>query len=126
MENVTDKDYELMKERGERVKYWLEEYAPDFVKFSIKKELPKVNLSTKEKDFLTLYLESLRNIRWNGEQLHRLVHEKADEIGMNKGKAFRVFYKILLGKNKGPRLGRFLSQLDRDFVAERVEEALKA
>jgi len=118
-------DFENMKKRAEGVKYWLENFAPGFVKFSLKEELPDVDLSEEEIEFLREYLEDLDTTdEWTSEILHQLVHENADKTGLAKGKAFRVFYKILLGKSKGPRLGRFLNQLEKDLVMERISEAI--
>ncbi len=120
-----ESDYQKMVQRAKGVEYWLDNFAPDMVKFSIKKELPDVKLSEKEIEFLTGYRNSIDHGEWTSEQLHQFVHENADAVGLNKGKAFRVFYKILLGQNKGPRLGRFLSQLEKDFVKERLEDVIE-
>ncbi|MFO7792621.1 MAG: lysine--tRNA ligase [Candidatus Saliniplasma sp.] len=124
IDHPSEEDQVMMKERAERVEFWLENYAPDMVKFSIKEEMPDVKLSTEEREFLERYHDSMDEDCWTSEDLHRLVHENADKVGLKKGKAFRVFYKILLGQNKGPRLGRFLSQLEKDFVEERLKEAI--
>jgi len=117
-------DYQRFKNRADKVEYWLENYAPDMVKFSLKKELPDVELSDKERKFLELYLNKIEENDWNSDSLHKLVHSTAEEVEIPKGKAFRSFYKILLGENKGPRLGRFLSQLDKEFVKKRLKEAI--
>ncbi|MEF8832885.1 MAG: hypothetical protein V5A66_05140, partial [Candidatus Thermoplasmatota archaeon] len=117
-------DYERFKNRADRVGYWLENYAPDMVKFSLKNELPDVDLSEKEESFLASYLEKIEDTEWNSDPLHKLVHDTAEEIEISKGKAFRSFYKILLGEDKGPRLGRFLSQLNEEFVKKRIREAV--
>lgn len=121
----TEKDFELMKERAKRVEYWLNNFAPDMVKFSIKQEIPDLELSSDEKKFLKEYHDSIDEIDWTSEELHRLVHENADKIGLNKGKAFRVFYRILLDQKRGPRLGRFLSQLEKEFVQKRLKKAIE-
>ena len=39
--------------------------------------------------------------------------------------AFKTIYQIILGQEKGPRAGYFLSNLDKDFVLKRVKEAVK-
>ena len=39
--------------------------------------------------------------------------------------AFQAIYQIILGQEKGPRAGYFLSNLDKDFVLKRVKEAIK-
>ncbi|MBS3816966.1 MAG: lysine--tRNA ligase [Candidatus Thermoplasmatota archaeon] len=119
-----EKDFERFEKRAEHVKFWLENYAPDMVKFSLKKELPEIEVDEEEKNFLRAYLNELDKVEWKSERLHQLVHECAEEVDIQKGKAFRSFYKILLGDKKGPRLGRFLSQLERDFVKERMNEAV--
>lgn len=118
------KDYDRFINRAKKVENWLDKFGPDMVKFSLKEELPDVDLDEKEKEFLKNYLDELTDSGWEPDKLHRLVHSTADEIDISKGKAFRSFYKILLDQNKGPRLGRFLSQLDRDFVEERLEKAI--
>jgi len=38
---------------------------------------------------------------------------------------FAAIYQIILGQEKGPRAGFFLSNLDKDFVIKRVKEAIK-
>ncbi|MFW6064744.1 MAG: lysine--tRNA ligase [Candidatus Natronoplasma sp.] len=124
IEEDRPEDYQRFKKRAEKVEYWLENYAPDMVKFSLKKELPDVDVSEKEKRFLELYLSKIEEHEWDSDSLHKLVHAAAEEVGIAKGKAFRSFYKILLGENKGPRLGRFLSQLDKEFVKKRLKEAV--
>ncbi len=124
IEEDRSEDYQRFKNRADKVEYWLENYAPDMVKFSLKKELPDVDLSEKEKRFLELYLSRLEEHDWDSDSLHKLVHSAAEEVDIAKGKAFRSFYKILLGENKGPRLGRFLSQLDKEFVKKRLKEAV--
>lgn len=124
IEEDRPEDHERLKERAENVKFWLDSYAPDMVKFSLKEELPEVKLDDDERQFLERYLTELEGVRWRPEALHELVHELAGEVDVQKGKAFRSFYKILLGKSKGPRLGRFLSQLDENFVKGRIEEAI--
>ncbi len=124
IEEDVQRDYERMEERVENVEFWLDNFAPDMVKFSIKEELPEVELSDKEKEFLREYIEKAEEREWKPEPLHQLVHETAEKIDISKGKAFRSFYKVLLGETKGPRLGRFLSQLDKDFVVERVKESV--
>ncbi len=124
IEEDNKEDYERFEERAANVEFWLENFAPDMVKFSLKEELPEIGLDEEERSFLSKYLENLQDCRWKSEELHRLVHQCAEEVEVGKGKAFRSFYKILLGEKKGPRLGRFLSQLDKDFVMERIRDAL--
>jgi len=124
IEEDRPEDNQRFKRRADKVEYWLENYAPDMVKFSLKKELPDVDLSDKERRFLDSYLKKIEEHNWDSDSLHKLVHATAEEVEIAKGKAFRSFYKILLGESKGPRLGRFLSQLEKEFVKKRLKEAI--
>ncbi len=124
-EGCTEHDKKLFETRAEQVRYWLNNFAPDMVKFSILESLPKIELSDEEREFLKRYLEEIKPEEdWTPESLHQAVHNAAEETGIKKGKAFRAFYKIFIGESRGPKLGRFLAQLDRDFVIERLEEAV--
>ncbi len=119
-------DYERLIERAEKVRYWIDNFAPDFVKFSIKKEMPDVTLDENQRLFLEKYLSSLEEIdEWRDDLLHSLVHSTAEEVNLSKGKAFSIFYTILLGQKRGPKLGRFLMQIDREFLLQRLKKALK-
>ncbi len=123
IEYEREEDYEKFIDRAKNVEYWLANFAPDMVKFSLKEDMPDIELDEDEKRFLSSYLDSIEETEWDSEELHRLVHETAEGVDVAKGKAFRSFYKILLGQDKGPRLGRFLSQLEQGFVKERIREA---
>ncbi len=125
-DEVGPEDYDLFKTRVEGVKYWLDEHAPPFVKFSVKKEMPEVSLNDKEIEFITRYLTELKGSdTWSPDSLHALVHTVAEDVGISKGKSFGIFYRILLDQKRGPKLGRFLMQLDREFLLERLEEVVE-
>ncbi len=121
----TEHDKRSFETRVEQVSYWLKKFAPDMVKFSILESSPDVDLSEDETEFLKNYLDRLTlKETWTPEWLHQTVHEAAEETDIPKGKAFRSFYKIFIGKSRGPKLGRFLAQLDRKFVIDRLKEAI--
>ncbi len=125
-EGVGGMDFEMMKERADRVRYWLDNFAPSFVKFSIKKEPPEIDLGQKEEEFLKEFLFWLESLEeWNAKKIHNKVHEIAESMELSKGKAFGLFYRILLDQKRGPKLGRFLMQLDREFVLQRIREELE-
>ncbi|MFO8109678.1 MAG: lysine--tRNA ligase [Thermoplasmata archaeon] len=119
-------DYTLLTKRADKVRYWLDNFAPDFVKFSMRKHAPDIELKEKECAFLEKYLSRLEELgRWSDETLHSMVHNIAEEVELPKGRAFGLFYRIFLGQKRGPKLGRFLMQIDRDFVFERLRAYIK-
>jgi lysyl-tRNA synthetase class 1 len=68
-------------------------------------------------------LSSLGNIAWEGDLIHDAVYECAKSSELGAGKGFQALYQIFVNRRSGPRLGYFLSTLDRDFVVTRIKQA---
>lgn len=122
------KDEEKLKERYECVNYWLKKFALESEKFEIQLELPqkiKTKLTNEQKNFLGELEKRLKKIEWDAEEIHSTIHETAKLAGINARDAFRSIYRVILGKDRGPRAGYFLSSLDKRFVMERFEVAAR-
>lgn len=127
-EHIKEMDEEtlyLLKERVKCVRYWLDHFAPDSVRFSISESPPELELNDVERKFLLSLIDSFSNLPWEGDAIHNAVYECAREAGLSPRKAFQLLYKIFIDRTSGPRLGYFLSTLDRDFVVKRLESTLK-
>ena len=121
-----DKENEKhLSQRADHAKYWLENFAPDMVKFEIKKKLPKINLNKEQLSFLTNLKGELSTIQWEPEDIHNTIYQISEKQEIPIKEAFKTIYQIILGQEKGPRAGYFLSNLDQDFVSKRLEEAIK-
>ncbi|MEM0330381.1 MAG: hypothetical protein QXW84_03275 [Archaeoglobaceae archaeon] len=59
----------------------------------------------------------------NADEIHTLVYEVAKELGIDANKAFKAIYKILVGKEQGPRVGYFIKSLGVEWVKKRFHEA---
>ena len=123
--DLSKDDEKHLKQRIEHVSYWLEKFAPDMVKFTVKKKLPKVDLTKEQKMFLSSLKEKSSPMDWEAENIHNVVYESSEKQKMQIKTAFKTIYQIILGQEKGPRAGYFLSNLDKDFVLKRFEEAVK-
>ncbi|MCL2786292.1 MAG: lysine--tRNA ligase [Methanomassiliicoccaceae archaeon] len=121
--DASDSDLARLDRRIECVRFWLNSFAPDQVKFSVSKGMPDVRLSDDEKEYLVMLLSSLSASEWNAESIHNIVSEagKNSKIGTKGG--FQVLYKILINRTSGPRLGHFLATMEKDFVIGRIKEA---
>jgi lysyl-tRNA synthetase class 1 len=95
------------------------------VKFEVKKKLPKVSLDKDQKKFLSTVIEKLKSINWDAENIHSAIYDTSEKQKIPIKKAFTAIYQIILGQEKGPRAGYFLSSLDKNFVLNRVKEAIK-
>jgi len=123
--DLTVSDEERIKQRIDHVSYWLEHYAPDSVKFTIRRHLPSLALSSQQHQFLTQFLTDARNIPWDAETIHNLIYTINEKQQIDPKTAFSTIYQVILGQEKGPRVGYFLSNLDKDFVLDRFKEAVK-
>ncbi|AIY89287.1 lysine--tRNA ligase [Geoglobus acetivorans] len=119
-------DEDLKRDVERRLKYarkWLEKYAPENLKFSVKKSRDEIKsgFSEDEKRFLNEFAGSLED-DMDAEKLHKLVYEVAQKVGIKPEKAFQAIYKAILDTKHGPRAGYFLSSLGVDFVRKRFME----
>lgn len=105
------------------VERWLERYAPDTVKFEVQKTLPKVELSTEEKTFATELANQLSSDMSDAEKVHQAVYDTATKLGLKPAVGFKVVYLLFLNKDHGPKVGFFLSSLEKDFVIKRLNQA---
>jgi lysyl-tRNA synthetase class 1 len=123
--NVNKDDEEHLRQRTEHVRYWLDRFAPEEVKFELKETLPLVTLTAEQHTVLSLLKEKIPSLPWDPETIHNSIYEVSEVTKIPIKTAFQAIYQILLGQEKGPRAGFFLSTLDKQFVLDRVTEAVK-
>ncbi len=122
-DNVDQEDLDILKQRMECVKYWLNGFAPDNVKFAICDTLPECEISENEKMFFKKLIESISAVEWNGESIHDAIYQCAKETELGPKGCFQALYKIFCNQKQGPRLGFFFSTIEKDFVINRIKEA---
>ncbi len=118
-------DEERLKQRVENVRYWLTTFAPNEVKFEVKDILPKTTLTKEQQTILLLFKEKIPDLSWEPESIHNEIYKISEETKIPIKTAFSAIYQILLGQEKGPRAGFFLSNLEKQFILDRVTEAVK-
>lgn len=102
---------------------WLNKWAPDDVKFEIKESVDPDSFSEAEKK----YLQALADIIETGpsvpdaEWLHKTIYDFKDKTELAPKQLFQTLYKVLIGKDSGPRAGWFLSSLPRDWLIRRLK-----
>lgn len=111
-----------IENRIEVAKKWLQDYAPESVKFTIQEKMPEVELSDEQKTFLAKIADVIsQQEKWTGEELHAKIHEIKTEMGIAPKEAFSAIYLAFLGKNSGPQAGWLLASLNKDFVISRLK-----
>jgi len=124
MPNMED---EIKKEGIEQwakyAKVWVERFAPDDQKFEIKKDLPKdVELSEKQKELIQKTAEFVSDIK-DPIELQTKIYEIGKSLELSSADTFGAFYKVILGKNHGPKLAWLLLSVDSSFIKNRLVEA---
>ena len=112
------------KERIENVKYWLDTYAPKFVKFQVQeKKVPKLPLTEEQDQFLSDLATLIETREFSdATELHDAMYEILEGQGLKPQKGFQAIYKMILGQKQGPRAASFLLSLDKDFVIKRLRK----
>jgi lysyl-tRNA synthetase class 1 len=120
---LSDIDVAELDDRIKYAKHWLKEYADDKFIFTLQATLPEVATSLTESQLSALALlsdkiASLDSI--DGQVLHELIHEVKAESGLTPQEFFGAIYTVFLGKDSGPKVGWFLSTLDKEFLVKRL------
>jgi len=109
--NVKGKDAERVKVRAQCALNWLKMYAPDDMKFSIVKKVGK-KLTTKEKEAINLVLNKVDD-KMSDKDLHEEIYTICKSLEYEPKDFFKLFYNVLIEKDKGPKLATFLLIIGR-------------
>ncbi|NCN52287.1 lysine--tRNA ligase [Candidatus Parcubacteria bacterium] len=121
---LTDEDRTEVDLRVTYAKRWLETYADEKFIFVLQETLPPhaATLTNEQKQALAQFATRIELAdEFTGESLHKLSHEIKEGLsGLSAGDFYAAIYAVFLGKESGPKIGWFLSTLDKDFVIKRL------
>jgi lysyl-tRNA synthetase class 1 len=115
--DIKEGDAELLRQRAACVRFWLDNFAPEDVKFHIAPALPSCELSEVEVRFLREVHAKLSQVEWSGDRSGRSMNAPSLRDG-----ARRVSGDVLdiHQQKQGHAPGCFLSTLDKPFVLGRI------
>ncbi len=113
----------VIRENIEAIREWLKKFAPESVKFTLLPMEQVVDLSSDGRGLVIRFLSEMDAIEWSPEVIHNSVHQMIKDSGLKPADGFAAFYRILVGKDRGPRLGYFLSTLGKNYTRERLAAA---
>lgn len=125
VESFVEEDKRHLSQRTECVKFWLKNFAPERVKFSIAKEPPNLTFEDAHRKYLVCLSSELSKVDWNPDSIHNTIYDLSQDQNLKSKIAFQLVYQAVLNQNHGPRLGYFLSTLDKNFVVHRIKEVVK-
>lgn len=116
-----DVDMTALENELTYVDNWLENYAPEAVKFDLAEQLPEVDLAEPQKAFLKdLATEITTQDKLEAEWVHETVYGLKDKHGLRPADAFKAIYKVLLDQDHGPKAGWYLTTIDKDWLVKRL------
>jgi len=121
--DISTEDMEVLEQRLDCVRHWLNAFAPEEVLYTVSQERPDVEITDEERAYISVLRERLAKTEWVGELVHNAIYNTAKEQGMQPKVCFMALYRLFINRRSGPKLGFFLSTLDRDFVLKRLSEA---
>ena len=109
-----------LDERIKCINGWLDEYAPESVKFIIQDEAPTIDFDEEELQRIKHLEDKMSEIEWKPENIHDAFYDLQEKNQIPAKDYFKIMYNVILGKDKGPRLGFFLATMERKFVLDRL------
>jgi len=116
---------ELNKKRFVLAKNWLNNYAPEEIKFKVNYKIPEEvikGLSEKERVALKLLKDKLKVHDYNEGTLFNEFYNICNEININPKDFFKAAYLVIINKEKGPRLASLILAIGKEKVIEILKQ----
>ena len=120
--DVVKADAQIIKAELRFIDAWLKKHAPDEVKFSLRDDVQPSEFNDVEQGFLNDLADKVAAAPpdADGAWFHAAIYSLKDSAGLQPKELFGVLYRLIIGKNSGPRAGWFLSLLPRDWLIKRL------
>jgi lysyl-tRNA synthetase class 1 len=118
-DKLTDADKRKAELRLRLAKAWVRDYAPEEVRFTVQEKMPKVDVDEKMKTALSFVAKAVGTAK-DKDELAEKIKQACEVSGVETKAFFSTAYRLLLNKERGPRLAGFLMSLDGAFVQNRL------
>jgi len=117
-----EQDRQIIEEELRYIDQWLQNWAPEEVKFELVQSLDPSKFSDDEKDYLRKLADEIAQAPENadGEWFHKAIYALKESMNLEPKQVFKPLYRAIIGKEAGPRAGWFLSILPRDWLIKRL------
>lgn len=105
-----------LKTRAICAKNWLEKYAPEDFKYSVNEKTPKVEMPSKYREAFLELASLLKSNKYDEIKLHQEFYVLIKKFDLNTTEFFTYAYKILISKQKGPKLAKFVLDLGEKAI----------
>ncbi len=110
-------DKRRLRNRTECAKNWLLKYAPEEFRFIVQEKCPVV-LAAPEKNILHELAQKLLSRNWTDVELHEEIYILCKNHEFPIQDFFKLAYRVLINKERGPRLASFILAIGKEKVAK--------
>ncbi len=112
---------EKSKVRAEKVRNWLEKYAPGDFKFEVQEKV-SFKLDKKQKQALKALKESLAVKDFTEDELFDEFYNICEAVGLENKEFFEGAYMTIIDKGRGPRLASLILAIGKDKIIKLLEK----
>lgn len=119
---VVDEETEIIRAELKYIDEWLKRWAPDDSKFTLLPAVDVNDFTEIERDFLYHLADKIAQApaKADGAWFHAAVYNQKEFVDLDIKDMFTALYRVLIGKDSGPRAGYFLSILPRAWLIKRL------
>lgn len=119
--DVVRQDEATIRAELQFINTWLDREAPEEIKFALRESVQFAEFTDVEQAFFAGLADKIVTAPdvADGAWFHDAIYSfKTDEMGPKQ--LFQALYRLIIGKDSGPRAGWFLSILPREWLLERL------
>ena len=118
-DDVKESQVKRLKIRAECAWNWITQFSPEDFRFSLQGEDdPVVDLGENELKALSLLNREVETLDTHTEKtIGEAIYKIAEECGLQPKDLFTVIYRVLIGKEKGPRLAGFMMIVGKEKLS---------
>ncbi len=114
-----DEDLDRIRRRAGCALNWINAYAPEDFRFSLRpSDSAPLKVTVLEEKALALFRDELeKNLdNHNEKSISLIIYSTAKEAGIDPKDFFKLVYRVLINKEKGPRLAGFLLTINKERI----------
>jgi len=116
--NIDEYEFYNIIDRIRKAGYWGMKYAPDYLKITINEKKENITLLENEKEVLRKIMELVENKEYMDidilqTEIHNIIKEYT-----NPKEFYGKLYRILIGKEKGPKIGSLIAAIGKEKIIE--------
>jgi lysyl-tRNA synthetase class 1 len=119
--DVTQPDSRLVDRVG-RMRNWLNsEWFPENARIKLANSIDSRQFEENEIDFLNTFSDNIKEIRWIEDEILTAIRGTISTSELAPREAFTSLYRSLLDRERGPKLGALLAELEKQDILDLLD-----